>query len=87
MLDVYEGQFSVVNDDGSTTHYTIENEPPYEPMSRTSAILWTAGTLVMSALLIGSPIIVDKWVERSDNNKTKRDRQKLNKEIFDQIPA
>jgi hypothetical protein len=87
MIDLYEGNYVIPNEDGSTTHITVETEPAYEPMSRTSAILWVVGTAVASALVIGTPIALSELADKAVDRKMRRDRQRLNKEIFDQIPA
>lgn len=83
MQEYFEGTRIIQNDDGSTTYITYEHEPYSEPLTTKQKAAMTVITLGALGTVIGLPVIVDKFDSWSFNRKAKRERQKLNKEIFD----
>lgn len=88
MQEYFEGTRIISNDDGSTTYITYEHEPYSEPMTKKQLIATMAATFGVILAPIGfvaAAAGLEKWTNRRDENKTKRSRQKLNKEIFDSM--
>lgn len=85
MNEYTTGQQTIFHEDGSTTSIYVEHEPPFEPMSLASLLLWGTGSLVAMALVTGAPLLLTVWSDRADDKKRLADRQRLNKEVFDNL--
>lgn len=86
MKEYFDGTRTIEHDDGSTTYIHYEHEPETSPMT------WKE-TLAAISIGIGIPAIglagVAAWTKMAENlndRAAKRERQKKNKEVFDNLP-
>ena len=87
MAEYRTGYQSIFHDDGSVTQVSVEREYPVEPLSTKAQVLWTVGTLVVSALCVAAPIGITTLADRRGVKNRLKDRQHKNKEIFQQLNA
>lgn len=87
MPEYTSGHQTILHDDGSFTHITVEHEPPAEPMSKAAAIFWIAGTTFAGIAVAGLPLFLFEWEDRHSRKKVLAERQRLNKEVFLQAKA
>lgn len=87
MEDYFNGTRVITHDDGSQTTIYYEHEEPVVPLTLKGKLFLTAVLVGAPAVAIGIPVLLEKWVDGTDDRAVHRKRQKANKEIFDQIPA
>lgn len=84
-MEYTEGYQTIVHEDGSQTHISVEHIPFVEPLPIGKQLLYSAAILVIGVGSAAVPFAAAAWSERRAQRNELKARQKKNKEVFDQL--